>query len=389
MNKPNPRIIISGGGTGGHIFPALSIANSLKEICPEAEILFVGAEGKMEMERVPAAGYRIIGLPVAGLQRSLSPKNLALPAKVMKSVRRAGKLLGATVVTFLCTAAIAAVIMYVIVRFLPIFTVGGYASAPLLWSASHAGIPCLLQEQNSYAGLTNKILSKRAARICTAYEGMERFFPADRIILTGNPIRKEIAPATAAQREEGYQFYGLDPQKKTLFVVGGSLGCGTLNRVMRDWVEHRADKADYQVIWQCGKFYKNGIDAFMAGRTVPNLVYTDFIQRMDLAYAVADLLVSRAGAGTISELCVAGKATVFVPSPNVAEDHQTHNAMALVGKDAALMVRDAEADAKLLDTVEGLIHDDAKLAELEKNILKLGKKDASEVIAKEVLKLVK
>ena len=370
MNKPNPRIIISGGGTGGHIFPALSIANSLKEICPEAEILFVGAEGKMEMERVPAAGYRIIGLPVAGLQRSLSPKNLALPAKVMKSVRRAGQIIR----EFKPDVAVG---------------VGGYASAPLLWSASHAGIPCLLQEQNSYAGLTNKILSKRAARICTAYEGMERFFPADRIILTGNPIRKEIAPATAAQREEGYQFYGLDPHKKTLFVVGGSLGCGTLNRVMRDWVEHRAEKADYQVIWQCGKFYKNGIDAFMAGRTVPNLVYTDFIQRMDLAYAVANLLVSRAGAGTISELCVAGKATVFVPSPNVAEDHQTHNAMALVGKDAALMVRDAEADAQLLDTVEGLIHDDAKLAELEKNILKLGKKDASEVIAKEVLKLVK
>jgi len=368
MNKP--RIIISGGGTGGHIFPALSIANSLKELCPDAEILFVGAEGKMEMERVPAAGYKIIGLPVAGLQRSLSPKNLALPAKVIKSVRKAGD---------------------IIKEFKPDVAVGvgGYASAPLLWSASHAGIPCLLQEQNSYAGLTNKILSKRAACICTAYEGMERFFPADRIILTGNPIRKEIAPATPEQREEGYRFYGLDPKKKTLFVVGGSLGCGTLNRVMRTWVEQRAATADYQVIWQCGKYYKQGIDEFMAGRNVPNLVYTDFIQRMDLAYAVADLLVSRAGAGTISELCVAGKATVFVPSPNVAEDHQTHNAMALVNKDAALMVRDAEAEAKLLDTVEALLPDDARLAALQANILKLGRKDASEVIAKEVLKLVK
>lgn len=366
----NPRIIISGGGTGGHIFPALSIANSIKEICPEAEILFVGASGKMEMERVPAAGYRIIGLPVAGLQRSLSLKNLALPFKVLQSVRKAGEILK----EFKPDVAVG---------------VGGYASAPLLWSASRKGIPCLLQEQNSYAGLTNKILSKKAARICTAYEGMERFFPADRIILTGNPIRKEIAPATAAQREEGYRFYDLDPERKTLFVVGGSLGCGTLNRVMKSWVENRAGKAGYQVIWQCGRIYKPGIDEFMAGREVKNLYYTDFIKRMDLAYAVADLLVSRAGAGTISELCVAGKATVFVPSPNVAEDHQTHNAMALVEKDAALMVRDADADGKLLDTVEALLPDDARLAALEKNILKLGRKDASEVIAREVLKLVK
>ena len=368
MNKP--RIIISGGGTGGHIFPALSIANSVKDLCPEAEILFVGAIGKMEMERVPAAGYKIIGLPVAGLQRSLSPKNLALPFKVAKSVRKAGEIIR----DFKPDVAVG---------------VGGFASAPLLWSASHKHIPCLIQEQNSYAGLTNKILAKRAACICTAYEGMERFFPADRILLTGNPIRKEIARPTPEQRAEGYQFYGLDPHKKTLFVVGGSLGCGTLNRVMRDWVEHRAAAADYQVIWQCGKYYKEGVDEFMAGRDIPNLFYTDFIKRMDLAYAVADLLVSRAGAGTISELCVAGKATVFVPSPNVAEDHQTHNAMALVEKDAALMVRDADAETQLLDTVEGLLPDEARLANLEKNILKLGRKDASEVIAKEVLKLVK
>lgn len=366
----NPRIIISGGGTGGHIFPALSIAGSIKAICPEADILFVGAEGKMEMERVPAAGYRIIGLPVAGLQRSLSPKNLALPLKVVKSVRKAGQILQ----EFKPDVAVG---------------VGGYASAPLLWSAQRKGIPCLIQEQNSYAGLTNKLLAKKAARICTAYEGMERFFPADRILLTGNPIRSEIAPATQAQREEGYRFYGLDPHKKTLFVVGGSLGCGTLNRVMRDWVEKRAARADYQVIWQCGKFYKEGVDAFMASCKVPNLFYTDFIKRMDLAYAVADLLISRAGAGTISELCVAGKATIFVPSPNVAEDHQTHNAMALVNKDAALMVRDAEADTSLLDTAEGLLADDARLSDLERNILKLGRKDASEVIAREVLNLVK
>lgn len=369
MNN-NPRIIISGGGTGGHIFPALSIANSIKELCPEAEILFVGAIGKMEMERVPAAGYKIIGLPVAGLQRSLSPKNLALPFKVMKSVRKAGD---------------------IIKEFKPDVAVGvgGFASAPLLWSASHKGIPCLIQEQNSFAGLTNKMLAKRARKICTAYEGMERFFPADKILLTGNPIRKEIKPATEQQRAEGYRFYGLDPDKKTLFVVGGSLGCGTLNRVMRDWVENHAGKADYQVIWQCGKYYKAGVDEFMAGRQVKNLFYTDFIKRMDLAYAVADLLVSRAGAGTISELCVAGKPTIFVPSPNVAEDHQTHNAMALVGKNAALMVRDDQAGELLIGTVDELIGDDARLAGLKENILKLGRKDASEVIAREVLKLVK
>lgn len=367
MNKP--RIIISGGGTGGHIFPALSIADSIRECRPDAEILFVGAEGKMEMERVPAAGYRIIGLPVAGLRRSLSLSNLALPFKVLNSVRKAGRILD----EFKPDVAVG---------------VGGYASAPLLWSAQRKGIPCLIQEQNSYAGLTNKLLAKRADRICTAYEGMERFFPADRILLTGNPIRKEIAPATEEQRAEGYRFYGLDPDKRTLFVVGGSLGCGTLNRVMRDWVEHRAAQADYQVIWQCGKYYKESIDSFMAGRQVPNLFYTDFIKRMDLAYAAADLLISRAGAGTISELCVAGKATIFVPSPNVAEDHQTHNAMALAEKNAALMVRDADANGKLLDTAEGLLADPARIADLETHIRTLGRKDASEVIAREVLKLI-
>ena len=343
MNKP--RIIISGGGTGGHIFPALSIADSIKEICPEAEILFVGALGKMEMERVPAAGYKIIGLPVAGLRRSLSPRNLALPFKLFRSVSKAGEIIR----DFKPDVAVG---------------VGGYASAPLLWSASRKGIPCLLQEQNSYAGLTNKILARRAATICTAYEGMERFFPADKILLTGNPIRKEIAPATPEQRDEACRFYNLDPQKKTLFILGGSLGCGTLNRVMRSWVETRAAGSGYQVIWQCGRYYKEGIDDFMKGRQIRNLVYTDFIKRMDLAYAAADLLVSRAGAGTISELCAAGKPTVFVPSPNVAEDHQTHNAMALVNSAAALMVRDSEADEKLLATAEELINDDGRLTRI-------------------------
>lgn len=370
MNKPT-KVIISGGGTGGHIFPALSIAESLKAIDPAIDILFVGALGKMEMEKVPAAGYPIKGLPVAGLQRKLSLKNLALPFKVIKSVRMAGKILK----EFKPDVAVG---------------VGGFASAPLLWSASHRGIPTLIQEQNSYAGLTNKIVGKRAKTICTAYEGMEKFFPKDRIILTGNPIRGEINPPTVEQRREGYTFYNLDPAQKTLFVVGGSLGCRTLNRTMMHWIESgAAAKAGYQVIWQCGKYYKEEVDAFVAAHPAANVHHYDFIRRMDLAYEVADVIVSRAGAGTISELCVAGKATIFVPSPNVAEDHQTHNAMALVNKEAALMVRDAEAVEKLMPEAEALLGDEARIAALEANIRKLGRKDAGEVIAREVLKLIK
>ena len=370
MNKPT-KVIISGGGTGGHIFPALSIAESLKAIDPTIDILFVGALGKMEMEKVPAAGYPIKGLPVAGLQRKLSLKNLALPFKVIKSVRMAGKILK----EFQPDVAVG---------------VGGFASAPLLWSASRHGIPTLIQEQNSYAGLTNKIVGKRAKTICTAYEGMEKFFPKDRIILTGNPIRGEINPPTEEQRQEGYLYYDLDPAKKTLFVVGGSLGCRTLNQTMMQWIESgKARKCGYQVIWQCGKYYKDEVDLFLAARRTPNVHHYEFIRRMDLAYAVADVIVSRAGAGTISELCVAGKATIFVPSPNVAEDHQTHNAMALVNKEAALMVRDAEAVEKLIPEVESLLGDPERIATLEANIRKLGRKDAGEVIAREVLKLAK
>lgn len=368
MNRP--RIIISGGGTGGHIFPAISIANSIRKIRPDAEILFVGAIGKMEMEKVPAAGYRIVGLPVAGLQRKLTLKNLSLPFKVIGSICRARGIIR----EFKPDVAVG---------------VGGFASAPLLWSAERMGIPCLIQEQNSFAGLTNKIVSKRARRICTAYEGMERFFPADKIILTGNPIRGEIRRYSEEDKKEGWNLYGLDPAKKTIFIVGGSLGCGTLNRAMRRWVEERGESAGYQVIWQCGKFYKEGVDEFMKGRKVGNLFYTDFIGRMDLAYAVADVVVSRAGAGTISELCVAGKATIFVPSPNVAEDHQTHNAMALVGKGAGLLVKDSEAVERLIGEMESLLEDDARRTSFEENILTLGKKDASDVIAREVLNLIK
>lgn len=364
------KVIISGGGTGGHIFPALSIANALKEIDSEIDILFVGAIGRMEMERVPAAGYPIKGLPVAGLKRSLSLSNLALPIKLWKSIRGASK---------------------IIKEFNPDVAVGvgGYASAPLLWSAGRKGIPYLIQEQNSYAGLTNKLLGKKASKVCVAYDNMDRFFPADRIILTGNPIRKEINKVTAEDRAEGIKFYNLDPEKKTIFIVGGSLGCGTLNKTMKSWIESGTIDNNCQLIWQTGKYYKSDIDEFMKDREIPNVQYHDFIKRMDLAYAAADVIVSRAGAGTISELCVTCKATIFVPSPNVTEDHQTHNAMALVNKNAAMIVKDDEAVEKLPGTIMELVNNPSKIAELEKNIELLGKKDAAQVIANEVLKLIK
>ena len=364
------KVIISGGGTGGHIFPALSIANALKEIDSEIDILFVGAIGRMEMERVPAAGYPIKGLPVAGLKRSLSLSNLALPIKLWKSIRGASK---------------------IIKEFNPDVAVGvgGYASAPLLWSAGRKGIPYLIQEQNSYAGLTNKLLGKKASKVCVAYDNMDRFFPADRIILTGNPIRKEINKVTAEDRAEGIKFYNLDPEKKTIFIVGGSLGCGTLNKTMKSWIESGTIDNNCQIIWQTGKYYKSDIDEFMKDREIPNVQYHDFIKRMDLAYAAADVIVSRAGAGTISELCVTCKATIFVPSPNVTEDHQTHNAMALVNKNAAMIVKDDEAVEKLPGTIMELVNNPSKIAELEKNIELLGKKDAAQVIANEVLKLTR
>ena len=321
------KAIISGGGTGGHIFPALSIANKLKEMNPETEILFVGAEGRMEMERVPAAGYEIVGLPVAGLKRSLTLSNLALPFKVIKSVRMAKKLIR----EFRPDIAIG---------------VGGYASAPLLWAASRLGIPTLIQEQNGFAGLTNKILGKKAKAICVAYEGMERFFPADRIILTGNPIRKEIVPATEQMKQEAMGFYNLDPARKHIFIVGGSLGSGTLNNAMKKWINEGCPGGEgLEIIWQCGKYYKPSVDAFMnealekglGGDCLKYIHHSDFIKRMDLAYAAADIVISRSGASSISELCAAHKASIFVPSPNVTEDHQTHNAMALVRKDAGMI----------------------------------------------------
>ena len=371
------RAIISGGGTGGHIFPALSIANKLKELNPETEILFVGADGRMEMERVPAAGYEIIGLPVAGLKRSLSLSNLALPFKVIKSIRMAKKVIR----SFKPDIAIG---------------VGGYASAPLLWAAGRLGIPTLIQEQNGFAGLTNKILGKKARCICVAYEGMERFFPADRIVMSGNPIRKEIVPATAQMKEEACTFYGLDPEKKHLLIVGGSLGSGTLNNAMKKWIEDGCPGGEgIEVIWQCGKYYKPSVDTFMnevkekRAEGLQNIQYSDFIKRMDLAYAAADVIISRSGASSISEMCTAHKACIFVPSPNVTEDHQTHNAMALVRKDAGMIVKDAEAVEKLMKTACELIRDEEKIARMEENVAKLALADAAMTIAEEVYKIVR
>lgn len=372
------RVIISGGGTGGHIFPAVSIANKLKELNPETEILFVGAEGRMEMEKVPAAGYKIKGLPMAGLQRRLTLSNLALPFKVAKSVRMAGKILK----EFRPDIAIG---------------VGGYASAPLLWAASRLGVPTLIQEQNGYAGLTNKIVGKKAERICVAYEGMERFFPADRIVLTGNPIRKEIIPATEQMRKEAFGFYNLDPEKKHILIVGGSLGSGTLNESMKKWITDGCPGgAGTEVLWQCGKYYKPDIDAFMkearengkGGQTLDSIRHSDFIQRMDLAYAAADIVISRSGASSISELCAAHKAAIFVPSPNVAEDHQTHNAMALASKGAAILVKDSEAKEKLMKTACDLLRNPDKKALMERNIAAMAKSDAAMAIAEEVYRIV-
>lgn len=370
------RAIISGGGTGGHIFPALSIANKLKELNPETEILFVGAEGRMEMEKVPAAGYKIVGLPVAGLQRRLTLSNFALPFKVIKSVSMAKRLIR----EFKPDIAIG---------------VGGYASAPLLWAATRMGIPTLIQEQNGYAGLTNKIVGKKADSICVAYEGMERFFPADRIVMTGNPIRKEIVPATPEMKEEAFRFYGLDPQKKHIFIVGGSLGSGTLNNAMKKWISDGCPGGkDIEVIWQCGKYYKKSVDAFMeeakaAGKPVEGIQYSDFIMKMDLAYAAADIVISRSGASSVSELCAAHKAVIFVPSPNVAEDHQTHNAMALVRKDAAMMVKDGEAVETLMKTACDLIENKEKITLMECNIAGLALREAAMTIADEVYRILK
>ena len=374
------RVIISGGGTGGHIFPAVSIANKLKELNPETEILFVGAEGKMEMEKVPAAGYKIIGLPITGLQRQLNLKNilndLTVPFRVLSSIRKAKRVIK----DFKPQVAIG---------------VGGYASAPLLMAATKMGIPSLIQEQNGFAGLTNKKLGSKVQSICVAYEGMERFFPAEKIVMTGNPIRSVFVPCTPEMKEEGVKEYGLDPEKKHIFVVGRSLGSSKFNQSMRKWISEGCPGSEgVDVLWQCGKYYKAVIDGFMKEEMekIPGLgdtvKYSDFIGRMDLAYAAADVVISRSGASSVSELSAAHKAVVFVPSPNVAEDHQTHNAMALVRKDAAMIVKDAEAMDKMIPTALELLKDPDKIKTLEENAGKMALPDAAMKIPDEVYKLV-
>ena len=362
------KVIISGGGTGGHIFPALSIANALKRLDKDIEILFVGAEGKMEMEKVPEAGYKIVGLPVRGLQRKLTLSNLKVLWNLWRSLKKAKR---------------------GVQEFKPdvVVGVGGYASGPIGKVAANAGIPLVLQEQNSYAGVTNKLLAKKAAKICVAYEGMERFFPKEKIIFTGNPVRKDLLNA-ANERAEGIAFYGLDANKKTVLITGGSLGAGSINKAMVRWLEKIAGWKNVQVIWQCGSYYHKELEEQLKGRMPENVKFMPFLKRMDLAYACADLVVARAGAGTISELCLLGKAAVLVPSPNVAEDHQTKNAMALVNKQAAVMVKDAEVVERLGEVMERLLQDDGERKSLSDHILTLAMKNSDEVIAREILKIM-
>lgn len=361
-------MIVSGGGTGGHIFPALSIANALKRLDKEVEILFVGAEGKMEMEKVPEAGYQIVGLPVRGLQRKLTLENLKVLWNLWRSLRKAKR---------------------VVREFKPdvVVGVGGYASGPIGKVATNAGIPLVLQEQNSYAGVTNKLLAKKAAKICVAYEGMERFFPKNKIIFTGNPVRKDLLNAIN-EHVEGIAFYGLESGKKTVLVTGGSLGAGSINKAMMRWLDEMAVWENVQVIWQCGSYYHKELETQLKDHLPENVKFVPFLKRMDLAYACADLVVARAGAGTISELCLLGKAVVLVPSPNVAEDHQTKNAMALVNKQAAVMIKDSDVIGQLGEVVYRLLQNDRERNDLSEHILTLAMKDSDEIIAKEILNLI-
>ena len=354
------RYLISGGGTGGHIFPAVSIANALKELDPEAEILFVGALGRMEMERVPQAGYEIVGLPVRGFDRKKPWKNVSVLIDLSKSIRQVKK---------------------VIRDFKPNVGVGvgGYASGAAMWAAAKMGIPILLQEQNGFAGVTNKILKDKAAKICVAYEGMEKFFPADKIILTGNPVRQNLLDGRKSK----------DDGRKTLLIIGGSLGARTINEAVIAGLKELTN-AGIKVVWQTGKvYYEKCKAAWEAAGSPANIECLDFLSDMPDRYANADLVISRAGASSISEICLLGKPAILVPSPNVAEDHQTHNAMALVNKDAAVLVRDAEAAEKLIATALELLNDPKRLKTLQTNVLKLAQKDSAKRIAEEVIALAK
>ena len=361
------RVIISGGGTGGHIFPAVSIANAVKALRPDAKILFVGAQGRMEMQRVPAAGYDIKGLPIRGFFRPLwKPANIGVAIDYLRSKWLAKKILR----DFRPQVAVG---------------VGGYASSAALGAANSLGIPTLLQEQNSYAGLTNKQLAKNAKKICVAYEGMERFFPAEKIMLTGNPVRQQLLETTITH-DEAVRSFGLDPSKKTVLLVGGSLGARTINESVLQHLDLVKDSG-VQFIWQTGKYYSEEIAARLKGKELPNLKVMDFITDMGAAYKAADLVVSRAGAGSISEFCLLGVPVILVPSPNVAEDHQTKNALALANRDAALYVRDADAPGMLLQLAVDTVRDDAKLQSLRENVLKLALPNSAEIIAKEVINL--
>jgi len=360
------RVIISGGGTGGHIFPAVSIANAIKTQRPDAKILFVGAIGRMEMQRVPAAGYEIKGLPICGFDRKNLLKNIKVLYKIWKSQRMAKQIIR----EFKPQVAVG---------------VGGYASGPTLNKAAAMGIPCLIQEQNSYAGVTNKLLAKKAEKICVAYEGMERFFPAEKIILTGNPVRQALLDATIS-REEAIKAQALDPAKKTILLVGGSLGARTINESVLQHLD-LVRSSNVQFIWQTGKYYSAEIARRLQGMEIPNLKVTDFITDMGAAYRAADLVISRAGASSISEFCLIGKPVILVPSPNVAEDHQTKNALALSTKDAAIYVKDSEAPSTLLELAVKTVNDEARLKSLSKNILKLALPDSAKIIADEVIRL--
>ncbi|MEZ4923247.1 MAG: undecaprenyldiphospho-muramoylpentapeptide beta-N-acetylglucosaminyltransferase [Crocinitomicaceae bacterium] len=362
------KVVISGGGTGGHIFPAIAIANKIKEKYPDAEILFVGAEGKMEMEKVPKAGYKIEGLPIRGLQRKLTLKNLAVPFKLLASLRKAKKIMK----SFQPDIAIG---------------VGGYASAATIRVASKLGVPTLIQEQNGYPGITNKILGKRAKTICVAYDHLDRFFPAEKIVKTGNPVRSEVVQIDG-KREEAFKHFNLDPSKKTLLVIGGSLGARTLNESIKVQIQKLIEK-DVQIIWQCGKIYLNNLKPFVDELNSSNVFLSDFVYQMDLAYAAADIIVSRAGAISVSEVCLIGKPVILVPSPNVAEDHQTKNAMALVNENAAILVKDVNAREKLVDEVISTMEDANRCNELSSNIKKLGIPDATDRILVEIEKLIK
>lgn len=360
------KVIVSGGGTGGHIFPAISIANAIKNKCPNADILFVGAENRMEMEKVPAAGYPIIGLPVSGFDRKHLQKNIKVLFRLFKSIRLADK----TVKSFSPDIAVG---------------VGGYASGPTLWAAARRGIPTLIQEQNSYAGVTNKLLASKAKAICVAYENMERFFPKDRIILTGNPVRQELQNDTIS-REEAIRFFNLDPSKKTILVIGGSLGARTINNSIATGIEKIPQ--NIQLIWQSGKGYDTQAQKALEEKKPENIKQMPFISRMDMAYKAADLVISRAGASSISELCLLGKPVILIPSPNVAEDHQTKNAQALSTKNAALMIRDCDAQNLLIDTALKTVQDETSLKNMSDNISKMAQRDSATRIADIIFELV-